>query len=318
MRKIMLLAVLLGLVVFVMPIYVQAAPPGGVPPGQGGQIGALNNKIDAEEAARIAADAALQGAVDAEEAARIAADAALQGAVDQEIADRKAADQDEGENRKDADLNIEAFAQEANDALQTLLEQAIVVGDDGVAAAAQTARAALGEELGADLDAHAADASAHHVKTANASELTTGTLPQERIANNSILASKLAANSVNTSEIVDGAVTSEKLSSGFIQDLLGLEIVTLTTNIGSDGFTTAIPDLECPAGKTAIACGFQTNQEFWHIEGAQPLGNKCQYSFTTCVYEGAGSGGGAGFRCRIAEEPVHLSATCVNDSAISP
>ena len=54
MRKIMLLTVLLGLVVFIKPIYVQAQPPGGTPPGQGGLVGDLQDQLDAEEAARIA------------------------------------------------------------------------------------------------------------------------------------------------------------------------------------------------------------------------------------------------------------------------
>lgn len=251
----------------------------------------------------------------------------LQDALAQEVVDREAADQEERVIRKDADGNIEASAQAANDSLQSLLEQAIAEGDTGVAAAAQTALAALQAKLEADLGAHAVDTSAHHVKTTDASELTTGVLPHERIADNSIPASKLAndsvtagklaANSVDTSEIVDGAVTSEKLSSGFIQNLLGLEVVTSTENVGNEneGPVNAIPELECPAGKTAIACGFQTDQDFWHIEVARPYGNKCIYSFTTCDYE-QGSGG-TGFVCPFSAEQVSLWATCVNDSAIS-
>jgi len=281
--KVTVAILVLALALFI-PLAVQAEPPGGVPPGQGGVI------------------------------------QVLQDALAQEVVDREVADQEERVIRHDDDAQIAASAQAANVALQTLLEIAIAAGDAGVAAAAKTAREALEAKLGADLGAHAADASVHHVKTTDASELTTGTLPQERIADNSIPASKLAANSVNTIEIVDGAVTSEKLSSGFIQSLLGLEIVTEEIDIGNDGSgpTNAIPELECPAAKTAIACGFQTNQGLWHVEVAKPFGNKCIYAFTTCVYERGGSGGGAGFVCPMGQEPVYLSATCVNNSAILP
>jgi multidrug efflux pump subunit AcrA (membrane-fusion protein) len=92
MRKIMLLAVLLGLVVFIMPTYVQAKPPLGKPPsGLPARVAALETAVaalqsavaalEAQNAAQQAKIDALKADLSAETAARLAADASLATAV---------------------------------------------------------------------------------------------------------------------------------------------------------------------------------------------------------------------------------------------
>jgi len=163
------------------------------------------------------------------------------------------------------------------------------------------------------LTSHAANPSAHHSKTNNASELTFGLLPSARIADSSITSTKLASNSVGTAEIIDGNVTPAKVSAGFILNLLGLEVISSTLTIGnvSSGPTSVAPSITCPAGKQAIACGFQTSQSKWHVGAAGPNQDTCYFGFTTCVYIQGG-----GFVCPYGQEQVYLTATCVNDSAL--
>jgi hypothetical protein len=74
---------------------------------------ALGERIDDEEAARIAGDLALGERIDDEEAARIAADEVLQANIDKEVTDRKAADtvlqaniDKEATDRKAADATL--------------------------------------------------------------------------------------------------------------------------------------------------------------------------------------------------------------------
>jgi hypothetical protein len=162
-------------------------------------------------------------------------------------------------------------------------------------------------------NSHAVNPSAHHTKTTSASELTSGLLPIDRINNGSITSAKLASNSVGTAQITDGNVTPDKVSAGFILNLLGLELVNSTQTLGNPSSfpTSAAPTVTCPAGKQAIACGFQTNQNLWHVEAARPNNDTCIYAFTTCIYQQGG-----GFVCPFGQEPVHLTATCVNDSTL--
>ena len=166
----------------------------------------------------------------------------------------------------------------------------------------------------APLNSHTVNPSAHHAKTTSASELTSGLLPVNRINNGSITGVKLATNSVGTGKIIDGNVTPAKVSAGFILNLLGLELVNSTQTIGNPSSfpTGAAPTVTCPAGKQAIACGFQTNQNLWHVEAARPNNDTCMYAFTTCIYNVQGGGR----VCPFSQEQVHLTATCVNDSTL--
>ena len=62
------------------------------PPGPGADLSAILDALNAEAAARAAADTALQSNIDAEAAARVAADTTLQSNIDNEAAARAAAD----------------------------------------------------------------------------------------------------------------------------------------------------------------------------------------------------------------------------------
>jgi hypothetical protein len=86
------------------------------------------------------------------------------------------------------------------------------------------AHAGLARET--ELAAHAANASAHHTKTVDASELTAGTLPAERLPLNavtgahvldaSLTGSDLAASSVSGDRLIPGSVAGNRISAGTV------------------------------------------------------------------------------------------------------
>jgi len=92
--------------------------------------GALQDADSAEQAARIAGDAAVQSAVDAEQASRIAGDAAVQSAVDAEQAARIAGDAVVQSAIAVVDGKVEAILGTSPETLNTLQE--IVAAFEGV------------------------------------------------------------------------------------------------------------------------------------------------------------------------------------------
>lgn len=143
-------------------------------------------------------------------------------------------------------------------------------------------------------------------------ELQANSVTAIMIAGGAVVNSKLATDSVGTSQIINGAVTTAKVSPTFIKDLLGLQLINTSTVIGSasGGPTRVAVNVTCPTGKSAIACGFQTGQNLWHVEVARQYQDRCMFGLATCVYMQGG-----GFVCPYGQETVQLTATCVNSSA---
>ena len=92
---------------------------------------ALQNSIDFEEAARVSADNVLQANIDAEAAARAAADLVLQGNIDAEAAARISGDASTlASAQAYADQKISDLVDGAPQLLDTLNELAAAIGDD--------------------------------------------------------------------------------------------------------------------------------------------------------------------------------------------
>jgi hypothetical protein len=206
-------------------------------------------------------------------------------------------------------------------------------------------------EVSTAVSAHAARTDNPHATTASqvgaaaavhghaATDITSGTLSNTRFSaysdlsaegylsntSDSALLTRVQADTryVNTGQvdgvtsamIAAGAVTSAKASSTLMRDLLGLQLVTENATLGNPSSwpTTEARTVACPSGKVAIACGFATGSNKWHVESARPISSGCNYGFTTCVWQYSSSGGY--FVCPYGQENVTLTATCVNASA---
>lgn len=86
---------------------------------------------------------------------------------------------------------------------------------------------------------HTADESAHHTKTTDASELTSGTLHSDRLPQNGIDSLNVRDGGIATVDLADSAVTSAKIASGAITSE-HLSVSAFTGDNITDGSLTAV------------------------------------------------------------------------------